>query len=313
MLAHLHGTPRCGARSGACALPWRGVLQLRAVLASCRRLRGSHGAWATQLQCAPPVSLRRSRTLASCMLPLPLPCSHLRDLLQDEERTDSLIREHNGLYVDFSRQNVTQTTLQVRSPGGQVPQPGNGLRTPRGAGPRPGMPQEADPAQLLLCAPLCAGPRRLHQAASSAARCCPVPPSFHGLPHRSTSSPPTPAPAPPPQLLLNLAERAKLRTKMNAMFAGEHINNTEDRAVLHTALRMPRDEQVSVPADAGRPPASLGVAGAGMEPSGSALATRAMLPGPLPALHHPAAGVCGGQGRGARRVGGAGQNPGLLG
>jgi glucose-6-phosphate isomerase len=45
-----------------------------------------------------------------------------------------------------------------------------------------------------------------------------------------------------PQLLLNLAERAKLRTKMNAMFAGEHINNTEDRAVLHTALRMPRDE-----------------------------------------------------------------------
>lgn len=109
------------------------------------------------------------------------------------------------------------------------------------------------------------------------------------------------------QLLLNLAERAKLRTKMNAMFAGaqrfpvfvagqrwwpaagicylavqafittlatlaseplpvlcvgnrrrrlanqavkpppfcaaagEHINNTEDRAVLHTALRAPRD------------------------------------------------------------------------
>lgn len=29
---------------------------------------------------------------------------------------------------------------------------------------------------------------------------------------------------------------------MNAMFAGEHINNTEDRAVLHTALRAPRDE-----------------------------------------------------------------------
>ena len=44
------------------------------------------------------------------------------------------------------------------------------------------------------------------------------------------------------QLLLNLAERAKLRTKMNAMFSGQHINNTEDRAVLHTALRMPRGE-----------------------------------------------------------------------
>ena len=44
------------------------------------------------------------------------------------------------------------------------------------------------------------------------------------------------------QLLLNLAERAKLRTKMNAMFSGEHINSTEDRAVLHTALRAPRDD-----------------------------------------------------------------------
>lgn len=32
----------------------------------------------------------------------------------DEERTDNLIREHNGLYVDFSRQNMTEVTLQVR-------------------------------------------------------------------------------------------------------------------------------------------------------------------------------------------------------
>lgn len=31
----------------------------------------------------------------------------------DEERTDNLIREHNGLYVDFSRQNMTEVTLQV--------------------------------------------------------------------------------------------------------------------------------------------------------------------------------------------------------
>ena len=44
-----------------------------------------------------------------------------------------------------------------------------------------------------------------------------------------------------PQLLLNLSERAQLRTRMNAMFGGEHINGTEDRAVLHTALRAPRD------------------------------------------------------------------------
>ena len=84
---------------------------------------------------------------------------HLKDLLKDEERTDAMIREHNGLYLDFSRQNMTSSTLQ---------------------------------------------------------------------------------------LLLNLAERAKLRTKMNAMFSGEHINNTEDRAVLHTALRMPRGEVVNV-------------------------------------------------------------------
>lgn len=84
---------------------------------------------------------------------------HLKDLLIDEERTDQLIRDHNGLYVDFSRQNMTDTTLQ---------------------------------------------------------------------------------------LLLNLAERAKLRTKMNSMFAGEHINGTEDRAVLHTALRAPRDARIMV-------------------------------------------------------------------
>lgn len=84
---------------------------------------------------------------------------HLKDLLIDEERTDSLIREYNGIYVDFSRQNMTDTTLQ---------------------------------------------------------------------------------------LLLNLAERSQLRTKMNAMFAGQHINSTEDRAVLHTALRAPRDSRINV-------------------------------------------------------------------
>lgn len=31
----------------------------------------------------------------------------------DEERTDALIHEHNGLYVDFSRQNINETTMQV--------------------------------------------------------------------------------------------------------------------------------------------------------------------------------------------------------
>lgn len=40
--------------------------------------------------------------------------THLRDLLQDDARTMSMIREHNGIYIDFSRQNATQETLKVR-------------------------------------------------------------------------------------------------------------------------------------------------------------------------------------------------------
>ncbi|KAK9822696.1 hypothetical protein WJX81_002499 [Elliptochloris bilobata] len=43
------------------------------------------------------------------------------------------------------------------------------------------------------------------------------------------------------ELLYKLAERAKLKEKIEAMFNGEHINVTEDRAVLHVALRAPRD------------------------------------------------------------------------
>jgi glucose-6-phosphate isomerase len=42
------------------------------------------------------------------------------------------------------------------------------------------------------------------------------------------------------QLLAALAERAGLRERTEAMFRGEHINTTEDRAVLHVALRDPR-------------------------------------------------------------------------
>lgn len=37
--------------------------------------------------------------------------SHLRDLLQDPIRCASLSAEHNGLVLDFSRQNVTTTTM----------------------------------------------------------------------------------------------------------------------------------------------------------------------------------------------------------
>ncbi|MEU4694725.1 glucose-6-phosphate isomerase [Actinoplanes sp. NPDC023714] len=46
--------------------------------------------------------------------------------------------------------------------------------------------------------------------------------------------------------LFALAQRAKLSEKITAMFAGEHINVTEDRAVLHTALRLPRTAQLTV-------------------------------------------------------------------
>ncbi|MFC7272573.1 glucose-6-phosphate isomerase [Paractinoplanes rhizophilus] len=46
--------------------------------------------------------------------------------------------------------------------------------------------------------------------------------------------------------LVALAERAGLRERIAAMFAGEHINVTEDRAVLHTALRLPRDATLVV-------------------------------------------------------------------
>jgi glucose-6-phosphate isomerase len=43
------------------------------------------------------------------------------------------------------------------------------------------------------------------------------------------------------RLLAALAERTGLRARTEAMFRGEHINATEDRAVLHVALREPSD------------------------------------------------------------------------
>ncbi|MEI9948616.1 MAG: glucose-6-phosphate isomerase [Pseudomonadota bacterium] len=46
--------------------------------------------------------------------------------------------------------------------------------------------------------------------------------------------------------LLALAESAGLRAKIDAMFAGEKINTTEGRAVLHTALRAPAGASIIV-------------------------------------------------------------------
>jgi glucose-6-phosphate isomerase len=47
-------------------------------------------------------------------------------------------------------------------------------------------------------------------------------------------------------LLIRLAEESGLRDRIDAMFSGERINVTENRAVLHTALRAPRDASITV-------------------------------------------------------------------
>ena len=46
--------------------------------------------------------------------------------------------------------------------------------------------------------------------------------------------------------LLALAEQVGLEARRDAMLAGEHINVTEDRAVLHTALRLPADASLVI-------------------------------------------------------------------
>jgi glucose-6-phosphate isomerase len=48
------------------------------------------------------------------------------------------------------------------------------------------------------------------------------------------------------RLLIDLATARDLRARIDAMFAGEKINITEGRAVLHVALRAPRDRPILV-------------------------------------------------------------------
>ena len=48
------------------------------------------------------------------------------------------------------------------------------------------------------------------------------------------------------ELLQNLAEESKLKSAIDAMFSGEKINETEGRAVLHTALRDFSDQEILV-------------------------------------------------------------------
>jgi len=81
--------------------------------------------------------------------------SHLRDMIQDDERCDAMYAEHDGVYFDYSRQQATLETMD---------------------------------------------------------------------------------------LLFDLAEKQELTQRIKGMFNGEKINFTEDRAVLHTALRASRED-----------------------------------------------------------------------
>ncbi|AKK08179.1 glucose-6-phosphate isomerase [Corynebacterium testudinoris] len=48
------------------------------------------------------------------------------------------------------------------------------------------------------------------------------------------------------EALIALAKESELTDSIEAMFTGAHLNNTEDRAVLHTALRLPVDQDLEV-------------------------------------------------------------------
>ena len=47
-------------------------------------------------------------------------------------------------------------------------------------------------------------------------------------------------------LLIQLAKESGLRAHCEAMFTGQKINTTENRAVLHVALRAPKSESILV-------------------------------------------------------------------
>ncbi|OQS03226.1 glucose-6-phosphate isomerase [Thraustotheca clavata] len=85
--------------------------------------------------------------------------THLRQLLKDEARNAALVAEHNGITLDYSRQNATLETID---------------------------------------------------------------------------------------LLFDLAEKAQLRQKLSSIASGEHVNKTEDRAVMHMALRSPANKPMYV-------------------------------------------------------------------
>src|ERR1041384_5602053 len=51
------------------------------------------------------------------------------------------------------------------------------------------------------------------------------------------------------QLLVQLAHESGLRERIDAMFRGDKINITENRAVLHVALRAPKEASIVVDAE----------------------------------------------------------------
>ena len=146
--------------------------------------------------------------------------------------------EEGGLFMDFSRQRMTQETLQV----------GGGLAGTCVEGSR-----DEEAAAAAACVRR-RRPRRHTKAQASPLR--PMVGPTHTSLLKSCSPPPPPPPPPPPrnpasllpaappQLLLKLAEAAGLPAKIQAMFAGEHINATEDRAVLHVATRARREQSI---------------------------------------------------------------------
>lgn len=87
------------------------------------------------------------------------------------------------------------------------------------------------------------GLHEMQRARRAPANCPPLRPLCHFQPPLTPLPPPAPRPA--AQLLLTLANEAGLKEKIDAMYSGEHINSTEDRAVLHVATRA-RREQVCV-------------------------------------------------------------------
>jgi len=47
-------------------------------------------------------------------------------------------------------------------------------------------------------------------------------------------------------ILAKFCKKAKLFKKIEAMASGKRINTTENRSVLHTALRLPKDHSLTI-------------------------------------------------------------------